>query len=372
MASAVVKGLLRDLRKEFGADAAYLCSELSDEVRRFSTGVFAIDFGTRGGLTEGRILEISGPEHGGKTTIAILSAVNFLGEDPNSVCVFLDAEGTFMRAWWERNGGDPERLILIDRSDLINTDKVRKVCNIVLKRNVRVVFIIDSVAALYRLLEDDKVEQPGDHARFVSRFLRTVLPSVGRISDISKLKTIICTNQPRSQIGYHLDDIVTGGKALGHFKSLAIEVRRAQTLKSAAKQVGNTKIVTPYGIEVAWKVRKDKVEGMVGASGTFKFYPRGTKEHPTPFVDNAETLVDYGLIHGVLRRKDKGNSLLWGDQKWSAEKLLGALAYNSEQAWAMRDDILRMICAKSEQKAEKRKGKNQRIPDAEDYEISIG
>ncbi len=77
---------------------------------RLPTGIDSLDIITGGGFPQGRIVELYGNESTGKTLIALKTiAVN---QKLGKVCVFVDAEKTFDKAWAEQQGVDIESLLI--------------------------------------------------------------------------------------------------------------------------------------------------------------------------------------------------------------------------------------------------------------------
>jgi len=79
-----------------------------------STGIVSLDLalGTPG-YRNGRIIEIFGPEHSGKTLIAMHAAI-WESKVNNNKSLFVDAEGSFDPVWYASLGGDLDMLDLYD------------------------------------------------------------------------------------------------------------------------------------------------------------------------------------------------------------------------------------------------------------------
>lgn len=82
-----------------------------------STGIVSLDLalGTPG-YRNGRIIEIFGVEHSGKTLIALHAAI-WEAKHNNKKSLFIDAEGSFDPTWYTSLGGDLDMLDLYDPFD---------------------------------------------------------------------------------------------------------------------------------------------------------------------------------------------------------------------------------------------------------------
>lgn len=63
------------------------------KLRLYSLG---FDLPFRGGLPYGQIISISGVEHSGKSTLAVLAMAQYQKDNPNKVCVYVDSENTLL------------------------------------------------------------------------------------------------------------------------------------------------------------------------------------------------------------------------------------------------------------------------------------
>ena len=101
------------------------------------------------------------------------------------------------------------------------------------------VIVIDSVAALVPKAEIEG--EMGDthvglQARLMSQALRKLTGSIGKSGT-----TLIFINQIREKIGvmWGSPETTSGGRALKFYSSVRIDVRRIETLKVGAEQIGN-------------------------------------------------------------------------------------------------------------------------------------
>lgn len=66
------------------------------EIKRLHIGSIAADYPLYGGLPYGQLIVFSGVEHSGKTTAAALCMAQYQKENPDRVCIWVDAENTLL------------------------------------------------------------------------------------------------------------------------------------------------------------------------------------------------------------------------------------------------------------------------------------
>ncbi|MAG36879.1 MAG: recombinase RecA [Dehalococcoidia bacterium] len=210
------------------------------------TGVISLDIALGiGGLPRGRVIEIYGPEGGGKTTLA-LNAVGS-AQRAGGVAAFVDAEHALDPVWAGTCGVDVEHL-LVSQPD--TGEQALEITEMLVRSGAVDLIVVDSVAALVPRAEiegDMGDSLPGMQARLMSQALRKLT------SAISKSHTVVVfINQIREKIGvlFGNPETTPGGRALKFYSSMRLEIRRAETLKSGSDSIGMRAKVT---------VRKNKL-----------------------------------------------------------------------------------------------------------------
>src|SRR5271167_4350529 len=187
-----------------------------------------------GGFPRGRVVEIYGPESGGKTTLAlhaIASAQRMGGQ-----AAFIDAEHALDPIYARKLGVDVDNL-LVSQPD--NGEQALEIVETLIRTNAVDIVVVDSVAALVPKaeLEGDMGDpQMGLQARLMSQALRKLTAFV------SKSKTcLIFINQIREKIGvmFGNPETTTGGRALKFYSSVRVDIRRIQAIKEGDKVVGS-------------------------------------------------------------------------------------------------------------------------------------
>ena len=244
----MLKLTTEEIEKKFGQGAImkYGDAEHKLEIDVIPTGVLPLDAALGiGGVPRGRIVEIYGPESGGKTTLAlhILAEAQALG----GVVAFIDAEHALDPVYASRLGVAIDD-VLISQPD--TGEQALEICDMLVRSGAIDCIVIDSVAALVPRAEIEG--EIGDttvglQARLMSQALRKLAGSLSKSHT-----TCIFINQLREKIGvmFGNPETTTGGRALKFFSSVRIEVRKCDYVKLNGETVGN---------RVRAKVVKNKV-----------------------------------------------------------------------------------------------------------------
>src|SRR6267154_376429 len=187
-----------------------------------------------GGFPRGRVIEIYGPESGGKTTLTlhVIAEAQKLGGQ----AAFIDAEHALDPVYARKLGVDVDNL-LVSQPD--NGEQALEIAETLIRSGGVDIVVVDSVAALVPKaeLEGDMGDpQMGLQARLMSQALRKLTGIV------SKSRTcLIFINQIREKIGvmFGNPETTTGGRALKFYASMRVDIRRIQAIKEGDKVVGS-------------------------------------------------------------------------------------------------------------------------------------
>ena len=245
------------------------------------TGSISIDAALGvGGLPRGRVIEIYGPESGGKTTLTlhVIAEAQKLGGQ----AAFIDAEHALDPSYARKLGVDVDNL-LVSQPD--NGEQALEIAEALIRSNAVDVVVVDSVAALVPRaeLEGDMGDpQMGLQARLMSQALRKLTAIV------SKSKTsLIFINQIREKIGvmFGNPETTTGGRALKFYSSIRIDIRRIQSIKEGDRVVGS---------RTRAKVVKNKVAAPFREAEFDIIYGEG--------VSREGDLLDVGVAKNILEK----------------------------------------------------------------------
>ena len=211
-----------------------------------STGCLSLDVALGvGGVPRGRIIEIYGPESGGKTTLALHIVAE--AQKNNGYAAFVDVEHALDPEYSKALGVNTDDL-LVSQPDA--GEQALEITETLVRSGALDVIVVDSVAALVPQAELDGEmgdSHMGLQARLMSQALRKLTATVSRSNTC-----VIFINQIREKIGVMFGNPETtpGGRALKFYSSQRLEIRRVTTIKDSANAVGN---------KVRVKVVKNKV-----------------------------------------------------------------------------------------------------------------
>ena len=211
-----------------------------------STGCLSLDVALGvGGVPRGRVVEIYGPEAGGKTTLALHIIAE--AQKNSGYAAFVDVEHSLDPEYAKALGVNTEDL-LVSQPD--TGEQALEITETLVRSGALDVIVLDSVAALVPKAEldgDMGDSHMGLQARLMSQALRKLTGTVSRSNTC-----VLFINQIREKIGIMFGNPETtpGGRALKFYSSQRLEIRRITTIKDGTDSVGN---------RVRVKVVKNKV-----------------------------------------------------------------------------------------------------------------
>jgi len=233
--SKAVDLAISQIEKQFGKGSIMkLGGSEKVDVPAISTGSLSLDIalGTFG-VPRGRVVEIYGPESGGKTTLALHIVAE--AQKKNGIAAYIDAEHALDVTYAQKIGVNTDDL-LISQPD--TGEQALEIAETLVRSGALDVLVVDSVAALVPKaeLEGDMGDaQMGLQARLMSQALRKLTGS------ISKSKTtVIFINQLRMKIGVFFGnpETTTGGNALKFYSSQRLDIRKMTSIKNGQDVIG--------------------------------------------------------------------------------------------------------------------------------------
>ncbi len=206
------------------------------DVESVPTGSIGLDYALGiGGLPKGRIIEIYGPESGGKTTVTLhaIAETQKLG----GMAAFIDVEHALDPVYAKSLGVDIDHLIV---SQPDTGEQALEIMETLARSGAIDIVVLDSVAAMVTKAEiDGEIGDSfvGVQARLMSAAMRKLT------SVISKSNTVaIFLNQVREKIGvmYGNPETTPGGRALKFYASVRIEVRKGEKIVDDGEIIGYT------------------------------------------------------------------------------------------------------------------------------------
>lgn len=200
------------------------------------TGSLSLDLAIGvGGYPRGRIVEIYGPESGGKSTLCLHAAVG--AQQAGGMCVYIDVEHSMSPSYAASLGVDLHE----DRFLLAQPETGEEALNLAVAMAAAGVslVVVDSVAALTPKAELDG--EVGDaHVGLQARMMGQAMRKLAGVASRSGT-LVIFVNQLRLKIGvlYGNPETTPGGNALKYYSSVRLDVRRRALIKDGATPIGN-------------------------------------------------------------------------------------------------------------------------------------
>lgn len=260
-----ILALCSDINKKEGQGTLFSLGSKNSvlKIKRWSTGIEDLDAILGGGMPEGRIIEISGPESSGKTTLLyhLLSL--------HDVCLDIPIEGTFDAERAKIFGNTPKQLIVCRAKfgeDAFNKSIKFAELGIPLIGFDSVPSMIpkDDFDKVIKSVQKNSIEE--QRIGGVARLMNKYLPVLEEIIETTGT-TVIFINQVRDKMNAMLFGEKTdtpGGRKLKHACSLRIQVARRAWIEIPNKNPKSSAATEKIGMILKCKVVKSKVCNPMG------------------------------------------------------------------------------------------------------------
>lgn len=269
------------IEKQFGAGSIMKLGDAHKiDVATIPTGSLSLDLALGGGLPQGRIIEIYGPESSGKTTLALHAVAEV--QRNGGVAAFVDAEHALDPEYAARIGINLETL-LISQPD--TGEQALEITETLVRSSAVDIIVIDSVAALVPRAEIEG-EMGDAHVGLQARLMSQALRKLTGV--ISKSKTtVVFLNQLRLKIGvmFGNPETTAGGQALKYYASVRMDIRGTEQIKDGDKSIGK---------HVKVKIVKNKVAPPFRIAEFDIMFNEG--------ISTAGDLIDLAVKYGLVMK----------------------------------------------------------------------
>jgi len=310
------------------------------DIKTIPTGSLGLDIAIGvGGIPQGRIIEIFGPESSGKTTLCLHVIAE--AQKRGGFAAFVDAEHALDIHYAKKLGLKTDEL-LVSQPD--TGEQALEITEILVRSGALDVVVIDSVAALVPRAEiegDMGDAHMGLQARLMSQALRKLTAAIARSNT-----AVIFTNQIRQKIGimFGNPETTTGGNALKFYASLRLDIRRVGQIKEGENVTGSRTRV---------KVVKNKLAPPFQQVEFDIMYNEG--------ISAAGEILDMGVENGVIEKSGAWYS--YGEER------IGQGRENVKQYLKDNPEMLSQICDKLlEMKGIRLKGSAEEVTEDSEFD----
>jgi len=310
-----LEGALKSIEKQFGKGAVMRLGDAPrQQIDVVSTGSLGLDMALGiGGIPRGRIIEIYGPESGGKTTLSL--SIVAQAQQAGGVAAFVDAEHALDPNYARSLGVNTDDL-LVSQPD--TGEQALEIVELLTRSGAVDVIVIDSVAALVPQAEIEG--QMGDafvglQARMMSQAMRKLTAALSKSNTAA-----IFINQIREKVGvmYGNPETTPGGRALKFYASVRMEVRKqGQPIKVGNDAVGNRVRVKVTKNKMAPPFREHEIELYFG-KGIDPLADLVSVAITTEVIEKSGSWLSYGETR-LGQGKEKAAEYLKGDPKMAQE-----------------------------------------------------
>lgn len=276
---AAILKLVKSIEKNEGEGSIFQLGSKGANLKmpRWTTNIEDFDHIIGGGMPEGRIIEVFGPESSGKTSLGYhLAALHDLA-------LYIPIEGTFDAENAKVFGNKPKQLLVYRaRYGEQAMNKMLKFAQAGIP-----LIVLDSVPACKPKEDIDKVfknanktnDATKDIARMggVARLFHEYLPVLEEIIETTGT-TIILINQVRDKMNAMMFGEKTdtpGGRAIKFYSSIRMQVARKSWIEVPNKDPRNSAVNQKVGLIMKMKIVKSKVCNPMGEAEIPMFFGKG-------------------------------------------------------------------------------------------------
>lgn len=289
------------VNKRYGAGTMMRASNPALQITRIPTGILSLDKHMKGGLPRGRHIEIYGNFGICKTYVAnhIIATAQTMGLN----CSYLDAEGTWDPVFAAQTGPGVDLESLLFPPNIESGNRAIDLMEVLIRSETQDIIVLDSIAALLPKAELESSMEDTSYgtaqALLMSKAMRKLTSAM---NSVRRKPILIYINQTRTAVGVMFGDptVTSGGRAMGFYAGMRLELVRAGSIKKKAKVVAiDTGVLSKKdvirGHRVAVRIKKDKTGGALESSQTTFVF-----DYQTANIDPVEDIIYCGLLTGMV------------------------------------------------------------------------
>ena len=334
----------KDGRPKIQLFSSYMDKNNKMDIDVIPFGIKSVDDATNmGGVPRGRMIELFGPESGGKSylTLKLIASAQKMGLR----AALIDIEHSFVPKWAEDNGVDVSNLLYGSDFDYGEQalEYVSKLCT----SGLVAIVIIDSTAALIPKAEIDGDiidSNPGILARMMSKAVRQIMDSSSKTGT-----TVVWVNQIREKLSigkpaWGDSETTPGGRALKFYSHMRLRVVRIGKVFEKGATEDEKSVVAINSIV---KIIKNKVAPPFG-EGKFEIqFSEGANNPMVNLVKNAYELKAIG-------RKNIEEKMTYVFGKGKEKEITNCTDFLSLAEWVTKNNkVVELIGAMKEKAKEK-------------------
>ena len=296
---ATLLEIAKRINKEYKDDNLAIISNIKPSYKRLATNAFGLDYILGGGPVLGRIIELSGVEHSGKTVAACVLMAAYQRAFPNKLCVYIDAEHSLdLKFQAKMTGLDLTKMLYVSPNGLTG----EQVCDMIIeyeKADDIGCIVLDSLPALLpaAVMSEDLTKDQGLRGS-MAKVYHKFFPEINDL--VSKKENMfICINQVRDA-GKTFTGVQlyreSGGSAPSYYSSYILRFgKRKFTLGEDMDACGAKNGEGADGFRLSFKVLKNKCGSCNRGGGYLTFrYASG--------LDWINDLLEIALKFGFIQR----------------------------------------------------------------------
>ena len=335
--------LLKKIRQDHGASILKPADEFRiQQVHRIPSGVFFYDYALGGGYPAGKISIVWGHKSTGKTALCLRTLGNaqricsncYTFPDANgkceckkfreTVCAFLDVEGSWDQEWAQLQGVDTSRVLL---SVPEYAEQTLDIAEALLRSKSVDFMVIDSLAFLTpakEIEESTKKALQAEQARVVGRGIRKFVAAFNWLGNrTGRRPTLLFTNQIRMKLGVMFGSPETQPAGYGPGFSATTETRTFGGTYEMDDVTGK-----PLWVDMSFRVEKNKSAG-AKVEGEWRLMLADTEIKKKGDVYEEPGMIEMGKRVGLVEKEGNGWTC-FGEKYRSQSKLAVALAEDAE------------------------------------------